>query len=429
MPTRRTLLATLAAAGAGCVGGPGGVGSRTPVRSHTPPAGAEGYWYTRPQPTGNRALDGAGNVRDATPVAFDVEGEPAWLVAHPADRGSRWTVVTDDGRATRFRVADGAATREGRYDPLPAGSPPVVAVADGDYRLVRPPDDAATPATPTVTPATGGEGPRLLYLAEGGALVVAGASTTRFDVGALPDGRLVATGDGRYALFGGATDRYRHGALGDAVEGSRLLVVDPVTPAVDVTTTLEAPAVFEGLGPMAADLDGDGDPELAATVSDPANGARVAAFGPSGDRLATGPIHGSGWRHQLAVAPFAPDGTAELAVVRKPHVEHVLEFYRPAGGSLEVVATVDGFSSHTFGSRVLDGALAADLDADGAVEALVPTTARDALAAVRRTGDGATVAWRLSLDGRLRGNLTGVATAGGVAVGAATEAGVRVWQG
>jgi hypothetical protein len=74
--------------------------------------------------------------------------------------------------------------------------------------------------------------------------------------------------------------------------------------------------------------------------------------------------------------------------------------------------------------------VAADLDGDGAVEALVPTTARESLAAVRRTADGATVAWRLPLGGRLATNVTGVALPDGrVAVGAGTADGVRVWQG
>lgn len=70
-----------------------------------------------------------------------------------------------------------------------------------------------------------------------------------------------------------------------------------------------------------------------------------------------------------------------------------------------------------------------DDHADGRVELLVPTTARTDLAAVARTADGAAVEWRLPLDGGLRTNLTGVTTeGGGVAVGAGTADGVRVWQ-
>ena len=129
-------------------------------------------------------------------------------------------------------------------------------------------------------------------------------------------------------------------------------------------------------------------------------------------------------------APFAPDGTAELAVVRKPHVDRTVEFYRLDGGDLPVTATLSGFASHTYGSRTLDGGLAADFDGDGRTELLVPRTDRRRLAAVRRTGDGAERAWSLPVGGRLTTNLTGVALADGrIAVGAGGDGAVQVWQG
>lgn len=94
-----------------------------------------------------------------------------------------------------------------------------------------------------------------------------------------------------------------------------------------------------------------------------------------------------------------------------------------------VIASLVANASHTYGSRVVDGAPAAALDADGATELLAPTAARDALAAVRRTGEGAAVVWRKPLDGPLRSNVPGVTLPGGVAVGAGTDDGVVVWEG
>jgi hypothetical protein len=426
MPTRRSLLVTLAGAGlAGCSLAPGSDGRATPVGSATPPAGTD-YWYTHPQATGNRLLS-SGNVRDADPVRFDPGGRPQWLVAHPAERGSQWTVVTADGRASRWHVRDGTAERAGEYDPLPAETQPVVATGEGQPRLVRSPADMAPRTSPVVAPATAGRPARLLYVAGNGDVVVAGERRTRLGVDALGDGRLAALGDGRYALFAEPTDRYRHGALGDTTEGAALAVVDATDPAVEWTTALEAPAVFEGLQPLVADFDGDGDPEVVTTVADAADGARIAVFGADGQRIATGPVYGPGWRHQLAVAPFAPDGSPELAVVRKPHVDRVVEFYR-LGDGLSVTATVEGVSTHTYGSRTLDGALAGDLDRDGRTELLAPTTGRETLVAVRRTRGGAEVGWRRPLDGPVRSNLAGVAVAGGVAVGVGTSEGVTVWQ-
>jgi hypothetical protein len=94
-----------------------------------------------------------------------------------------------------------------------------------------------------------------------------------------------------------------------------------------------------------------------------------------------------------------------------------------------VTATLGVYSSHTYGSRNLEGGLAADLNADGRPELLVPTTDRRVLNAVRRTPAGAETAWELPIDGPLTTNLTGVTLDGGrIAVGAGTAAGVRIWQ-
>ena len=184
------------------------------------------------------------------------------------------------------------------------------------------------------------------------------------------------------------------------------------------------------IGARVTYVDGDGEPEVVVTVADADDGARIAVHDATGSHLATGPVYGSGWRHQLCVAPFPPDGRPELAVTRKPHVDRVVEFYRFADGALTVEAEVPDVSTHTYGSYNVDGGLAADLDADGRPELLVPNARRDELLAIRRTAGGAAVAWRRALGGTLRTNLAGVALPdGGVAVGAGTAAGVRVWQG
>jgi hypothetical protein len=430
MTTRRSVIGALAAAGlAGCLGGgDGGDGNATPTPAPPgTPTPAATYWYTRPSATGNRTLGASGDVRTAGTVSFDPGPTPQWLVAHPADRGSRWTVVAEDGTASQWHVADGAASREREYAPLPAGTPPVVAAAGAGSGLLRPPSGMAPRSMPAVVP--GGDGLTTLYVAENGDLVVGGESVTRLAVDAIPDGRIVAVGDGTYALYADATDRYAHGALGDATEGATLAVVDPAAASVVATASVGPPEVFEGLGPLVADLDGDGDPEVVTTVADAERGARIAVFDADAERVATGPVHEPGWRHQLTVAPLGPDGEPELAVVRKPHVDRVLELYRLEGESLSVTGTLSGVSTHAYGSRVTDGALAADLDADGTTELLSPTAPRDELAAVRHGGRAPRIAWRWSLPGRVRTNLTGIPTETGVAVGVGTRDGVHVRQG
>lgn len=431
MTRRRTLLT--ASMGtllwlAGC-GGRGSESTPTVESNPTPatdiPSGP--YWYTHPQPTGNRFIAGAADLRTTEPVQFAVDGRPVWLVAHPAPRGSYWTVVTAEGTATRWQVSGGEVSNKTRLQQQVSGRPPVVADGETEPELLDHPSIMSQNAGQMVA---SGEGTsRRLFVAANGDLVVDGEGRSRLPIDAPPDVRPSALGDGTYVVYGDVTDRYGHGALGDTLEPSSLVVVDPMGPEVVARTVLDAPLVFEGLQPLVADLDGDGEPEIITTIADSENGARIAIFSPAGERTATGPVFGPGWRHQLAVAPFGPDGSVELVAVLKPHVTHTLEYYRLEDGDLSVRATVDGVSSHTYGSRNLDGAVAADLDTDGTVELLVPTTDRRRLVAVSRTSTDAQIQWEWEVDATLTSNLTGVGLDdGGVAVGAATADDVFVWS-
>jgi hypothetical protein len=410
------LAATTATTIAGCE-------TRSPAEQPgTPPAppADAAYATTASQPSGNNALDGAGDLAAATPVDIAPPGTPAWLLAF-GGRASHWTVVTTDGHARTYRVADGGSdlvTDHGRV-----ATPPLAYRADGAVGLVTPPADSAALSSPVVL-ADG-----LLYVAANGDIVRRRADgTVRLGVDAPPDARIVELDERRYVLYGDRTDRYRHGALGDSIEGSSLALVDVERDHVS-RTRLPAPLVFEGLAPLVADLDADGRPEIVTTVADAADGARIRAYTADGTAIATGASYGPGWRHQLCVAPFPPDGHPELAVVRKPHVDRTLEFYRLTPDGLTVTATRPGFSSHTYGSRVVAGGLAVDGDDDGRPALLVPTAERTTLAAIRRTAAGTARAFSLSLGGTLATNLTGVTLAdGGVAVGAGTADRVRVWQ-
>jgi len=377
--------------------------------------------YTHLQASGNRFIDGHGAVDAASPVDLDVEGQPAWLLAW-GETESYWTVVTTDGTATTHRVSGG--TSEQVTDHGAVSTPPLGYRSAGSTELVAAPPDCAAHSHPVVLD----DG--LLYVAANGDVVFwRDDDPTRLDVAAPVDARLVKVDEGRYATYGAQTNRYRHGALGDDIEGGSLVIVDTDAEQIVTRVELAPPAVFEGLSPLVADLDGDGESELITTVSDSSKGARIRVYGTDGTELSTGPIYGSGWRHQLCVAPFGPGGGSELAVVRKPHVDRTVEFYRLTEGGLAVTATEQGYASHTYGSRNLDGGLAADLDGDGATELLVPSTDRRTLGALRRTDSGARTAWSLSLGGRLTTNLTGVGlTEDRVAIGGGTPTGVRIWQ-
>jgi hypothetical protein len=330
--------------------------------------------------------------------------------------------VTDDGTATSYKVSTETSRKYAEYDRV--ATTPIAYKTEGKVNFVEHPSDCAAYTHPV--PA----GKKLLYVASNGDVVVwQDGESARLDAAAPVDARPVNLGDRRYALYGGRIDRYRHGALGDITEGSRLIIVNVDREQIETDIELDAPKVFEGLSPIVADLNDDGEPELVTTVADSADGARIRVYTVDGTELATGPIYGPGWRHQLAVARFAPDGRPELAVVRKPHVDRTVEFYCLAGSELTVTAQLPGYATHTYGSRNLDQALAADLDGDSRTELLVPTTDRQRLEAVRRTDSGAETSWSLSLDGTLSTNIAGATLNDGLAVGAGTEDGVRVWQG
>lgn len=431
--SRRSLLAAMTAAGiAGCAGSP--VGSPADSRTDTtatagdtvgilPASGT--HAYTTVRATGNRVVAGSGRLPDGEPVELPV-GKPRWLLGRATEEGSVWAVLAEDGTASAFRL-EARAVEPASVTPgsLPAGMPPVLTLADGEAALVAPPEGLSTLSCPTV------HGDALLFVTDEGTVVRVGPEGGRESVAvdALPDARVVAQPDGdRAYVLGGATGRYAHAVLGDATEAGELVVMDTDGGlSVERRTEMPAPAVVEGLAPLLGRLAGD---RVVVTESDRERGARLVAYDREGGRVGAGEPVGGGfrWRHQLAIAPFGPGGERELAAVRTPHIGGTAEFYREHEGRLERVATLSGYSSHSIGSRNLDGGLAGDFDGDGRVELLVPTDARTELAAVRRTGDGATEAWRLELGGPLRTNVFGLGLAdGGLAVGAGHAGGVRVW--
>jgi len=380
------------------------------------------FSYTHLQASGNRVVEGRGGINAVTPVDIEIEGKPKWLLA-AGETDSYWTVVTADGTATTHRVS--GETSEQVVDHGSVSTPPLGYQSKGSTGIIDAPVDCAEYSHPVVI------NNGLLYVASDGDVVIwRDDEPTRLEVRAPVDARIVRVDDGQYAVYGQRTDRYRHGALGDTIEASSLVIVDTDAERIAREIELDAPTVFEGFSPMVADLDSDGSAELITTVADSDAGARIRAYGTDGRELSTGPVYGPGWRHQLCVAPFGPDAGSELAVVRKPHVDRTVEFYRLTDTGLEVVATQQGYASHTYGSRTLDGAVAGDLDGDGRTELLAPTVDQWTLAALHRVENGVQEAWALDLGGLLTTNVTGVALADDrLAVGAGASGHVRVWQG
>lgn len=227
----------------------------------------------------------------------------------------------------------------------------------------------------------------------------------------LPDGGTArASGSGIVqARYIAPTTRYAHGVLGDAIEAGGLEARD----AAGRRHILMLPdtAVFEDITPRLADLDGDGAAEVVVVLSYRDRGAALAVYGLRGGefvRLAeTEPIGQSNrWLNPAAIADFTGDGQSEIAIVRTPHIGGRLELYAYRSGSLRRLAAMEGFSNHVIGSRVLNLAVAADVDGDGISDLVLPDRARTALVAVSFSADRTRIVGRVAVPSPVAGPVT-----------------------
>ncbi len=389
------------------------------------------YGYTHGEPSGNRVVGGRGNLPGTRPVDVELGGEPVWVVGVPLGEGTGWVVALTSGRLEAFRIPEEGAGVEPWLvvpDELPPGAPPLVAAQGEKLRLVSIPGGEPSPLTHPV-PAAG----RLVGVDEAGNLSVEPGGS--LGVKALPDARVVRSEGGTLAVASDPTGAYAHGALGDEQEaGSITLLEGRAGGSLEVAGKVlpRFGGVFETLAPVWFE-DPSGRELLAVTESDEEGGSRISAYNPDGTLALAGPPIGEAmkWRHLLAVGPFGPGGEVELAVARTPHVGSVIEFYRPnpGEGTLEIVATLAGYPTHTLYSRNLDAARAGDLDGDGAWEVLVPDRFRTGLAAVRHTPEGVREAWKLPLGSTLATNVASATNGEGrlsVAAGR-TDGVLRIW--
>jgi hypothetical protein len=415
-------------------------GSSTPTRppqniaTFTPPEAISLttiYGYTHQRPSGNRYVEGRGNFPNAVTLDIDLSGVPLWLVAAPFGAGSVWAVALEDGTTQAFLVLDGRAVAMNiTPESLPAGAPPVLAVAGDEVYLLAAPTDKASESTHAVP--LGGPG-RSVFIDHKGDLVLwqNGSETARLAVDALPDARLLVDDQERVLLLTKPSSRYPHGIAGDRLEATEITLLE-TRPSLKTVTRISIPGqrVVEGISPIWADLNGDGEREIIVTISDAEQGAQVVVYSESGDQVAAGPAVGRGsrWRHQIAVAPFGVNGELELAEVLTPHIGGVAGFYRLDGDTLDLVAQQAGVTSHTIGSRNLDMGLAGDLDGDGQPELVVFDQSFVELKGMRRTGEGIELAWQTPVGGKAATNLASVNLGGGITLGVGRDDGVlRIW--
>lgn len=194
----------------------------------------------------------------------------------------------------------------------------------------------------------------------------------------------IVTGSVRIAIayLAGPTGRYAHGALGDAIEAEKLILRD----TAGMTAVIEAGegAVFEDLQPRIVDLDGDGFPEVVVVKSYIDRGAALAIVARKDNRWSivaeTPPIgQPKRWLNPAAFADFDGDGKIDIALVRSPHLDGVLEIWGWREGRLDKLGEQAGFSNHAHGSTVLALAATADFDRDGTADLAIPSLDRTSL--------------------------------------------------
>jgi hypothetical protein len=399
----------------------------TPEQATLPPLG-----YTHHRADGNRLISGSGALPDAQPLDIPLGGKPIWVSAVPLDEGALWAVVLDSFLTQAFFVVDSEVTPVSITPSVLLDTSPLLMVDQDGARFVTPPINTPGGNNPvrlneendhSFSNAAG----RLFFL-----------DNQAHDLGiiegpVLPDGRLLVDENGRLLVLADPTNRYDHGVLGDEIEAASIILIE-ARPELRIVSSIPISGlkVIEGIAPIWTDWDGDGVREIIVTISDLEQGAQIVIYSEEGEELAAGPAIGNGyrWRHQIAVAPFGPNGEMELVDVLTPHIGGVVEFYQWMGSELRIVAQLPGFTSHVMGSRNLDMAAAADFDGDGRVELLLPDQARSNLGGIRRTTDGAEVAWTVPVGSRVSSNLGAVTLHDGrIAVGIGREdETLRIWQ-
>ncbi len=215
---------------------------------------------------------------------------------------------------------------------------------------------------------------------------------------ALPDVE-VASGrnDVRRAWLALPTERYAHGALGDAIEAGELRV--ETADGRVLGFKLDEDSVFEDRYPRIVDLDGDGRDEIVVVRSYLQRGAATAVFGLREDSVVllaeSEPIGAPNrWLNPAGFPDLDGDGRLEVAVVTTPHIGGTLRIYRFTGTSLEPAYAQEGFSNHVLGSRELALATVTDLDRDGRHELILPADGRQVIYQVALARDGSLRTWR-----------------------------------
>lgn len=190
-------------------------------------------------------------------------------------------------------------------------------------------------------------------------------AVARSEVTVMPDARpmqadLGGSGDAGHVvvLAGPDAKRYTHGVLGDAIEATRVVLLERHSLRVIRELVLDAPHVFEDIAPrkvVLASRQGTEVREGLLTVQSGPQGAQLVLV--DADPAASGALRITARGPALGMANrwLSPitDGRHWLAV-HTPHIGGLLHVYRQDGAQLLARRLEGDVSNHRIGSRLLD---------------------------------------------------------------------------
>jgi hypothetical protein len=201
--------------------------------------------------------------------------------------------------------------------------------------------------------------------------------------GALPN-RQVATGKHEIARawLAEPTDRYDHDILGDKADAGALTI--ELRDGRRQVLHLKPDAVFEDLKPRIADLNGDGHDDIIVVKSYLRRGSALAVIAERKGRyeiVAETPPLGAArrWLDPAGIADFTGDHKTDIALVRQPHTEGVLEIWSWRDDRLQKVAELPDAANHIAGTQALDMAAVGDFDGDNIADIAIPSLDRSRL--------------------------------------------------
>jgi hypothetical protein len=359
---------------------------------------------------GNRYVTGQIDLENAHEIIIPLNGTPIWVVGIPQpNKASLWLVALEDGTLQTF-LADqkGYSEIQPPAETLPPNTPPALLKTDSENILLNAQYENASPDTFPIPISDD----KIVYISDQGGLnIQSPEQSISLPINALPDGRVLSDSQGSLLVLSEPTSQYQHAVLGDNLEAKSISLINSQGETATINKiTIPEGKVIEGIAPIWTDLNSDGQREILVTLSDDRYGAQLAVFSEAGEIISLSEPIGSGyrWRHQVAAAPFGPEGEIEIVDVLTPHIGGVVEFFKMEGNELLMTAHFPGFTSHVIGSRNLDMALAADVDADGHVELLLPSQQLSTLGAIQRTAVGAEIDFEIPLTGLLSTNIASV---------------------